>query len=82
MWAFAKRRPEMQSYAYRQWSKAVKLRDNRTCQRCGKKGGYMEAHHVKSFAGNPGARLAVSNGITLCKTCHRAVTKNARQHKR
>jgi hypothetical protein len=56
---------------YIQWRKAVYKRDNFTCKRCGAYGVKLEAHHIKRFATHPELRFEVSNGITLCKSCHR-----------
>jgi hypothetical protein len=55
---------------YSKWRTAVFERDNYTCQGCKQRGGRLNAHHKKSFAKHPELRLDVSNGITLCKSCH------------
>ena len=60
-----------QSTTYKAWRMAVLIRDNFTCQRCGKKGGYLEADHIKPFAYFPELRFDVSNGRALCPSCHR-----------
>ena len=67
------------SSAYKFWRKAVFQRDNWTCVKCGQRGGYLEADHIKGFAEYPELRFEVSNGQTLCKPCHRQITnKRAR----
>ncbi len=64
------------SAEFKQWRDAVFERDNWTCQKCGAKSGkgkevYLEGHHIKSFAKYPELRFEVSNGQTLCLTCHK-----------
>ena len=61
------------SMEYRDWRKAVYERDGYTCQICGKRGGNLNAHHIKHFAQYPELRMDITNGITLCYDCHRAV---------
>jgi len=72
------------SLEYRSWVLAVFERDCFTCQDCKKKGGKIEAHHIKSFSRiireNHITTLEqaleceelwdVSNGKTVCKKCH------------
>jgi len=58
------------SQKYRNWRKAVFERDNYTCQKCGKTNCWIEAHHIKPFSNFPKLRFELSNGITLCKSCH------------
>lgn len=52
------------------WRWAVFERDDYTCQMCGKKGGYLEADHIKPFAQHPELRFDIRNGRTLCRPCH------------
>lgn len=59
------------SAEYKAWRLDVFERDNFTCQKCKIVGSYLEAHHIESFSINIENRMAVSNGITFCKKCHR-----------
>jgi hypothetical protein len=54
----------------RLWREAVFARDNWTCQKCGKRGEDLQAHHILNFADFPELRTSIENGITLCKNCH------------
>lgn len=69
---------------YKQWRKSVFEKDNYKCILCREKGGYLHAHHIKSFATiiqeNNIKTLQealkceelwdIKNGITLCKKHH------------
>ena len=48
--------------------KATILRDNCTCQECGKKNCKLEVHHIR--ARRLGGANTISNLITLCEKCH------------
>ena len=64
------------TWKYKQWRKAVFERDNYTCQKCGdKKGGNLEADHIKPRHLYPELAFVVSNGQTLCVRCHKIKTK-------
>jgi len=65
------------SLKYKIWRMKVFIRDNYTCQVCKKVGGYLEAHHIKSWAKYPKLRYKIDNGITLCKECHNLIPKNS-----
>ena len=61
---------------YKLWRKMVHERDSYTCVLCGRrnqKGNkiVLQADHIKPFALYPKLRFELSNGRTLCKSCHR-----------
>jgi len=72
------------SKEYKNWRTFIFERDDYTCQECGKRGGYLEVHHIKEFAiiikeadiqyfeqvEHNLILFDVTNGITLCKACH------------
>lgn len=58
------------STEYKQWRKAVFERDNYTCQFCKVRGGELNADHIKPFALFSELRFELSNGRTLCHSCH------------
>lgn len=67
-----RRHSERQTAEYREWRLAVFERDKYTCQKCGKVGGHLHAHHIKEWEYHPELRYEVSNGMTLCrKPCHK-----------
>lgn len=51
------------------WQRAVKERDNFTCQHCHTTS-HLHAHHIKPQAAFPELMHDVNNGITLCRDCH------------
>lgn len=61
---------------YQIWRNAVYLRDNFTCQNSNceycdnKRGGFLNAHHIKSFAKYSDLRFNIDNGITYCRNYH------------
>ena len=76
---------------YRMWRESVFKRDDWVCQKCGKRGVYLEAHHKKTFisilkeyaiktiedAVACKKLYDTDNGVTLCKTCHYSIRKVA-----
>ena len=55
---------------WKAWRKAVFERDNYTCQICKKKGYYLNAHHIIPVSVDKTKIYEISNGLTLCKSCH------------
>lgn len=61
---------------YTAWRNAVLDRDGYVCRHCGRlckkheKG--LAAHHLKPYADFPELRFDISNGVTLCRSCHMA----------
>lgn len=54
---------------------AVFSRDNFMCKKCGST--YrIHAHHIKSWDEFPKLRFDVSNGLTLCNSCHAKLHNN------
>jgi 5-methylcytosine-specific restriction endonuclease McrA len=66
---------------YNKWRKHVFKRDDYTCQKCGIRGGYLEAHHIHMWIKYPKERYWIKNGLTLCLKCHRKVHRNLYESK-
>jgi len=61
----------LNDWQYKQWRKEVYKKDNYICDCCGySKGKTLNAHHLEGWISNIDLRYEVSNGITLCETCH------------
>lgn len=60
---------DRRSYKYRQWRTAVLERDGYQCQDCGALE-HLQAHHIREWQQHPEQRFDISNGVTLCQTCH------------
>ena len=54
---------------YTSWRTEVFKRDKYQCRMCKTKG-QLHAHHIVPWAADPSLGLAVTNGMTLCTSCH------------
>jgi len=66
------------SLEYKQWRRAVFVKDDYRCFDCGRKNGedgvrglYLQADHILPFSQFPRLRLDINNGRTLCRECHK-----------
>jgi hypothetical protein len=62
------------SIEHKEWGRKVFVRDDYTCQICLRRGGRLEAHHIKPWRENKDIQFDMQNGITLCIPCHRPTT--------
>lgn len=54
------------------WANSVKERDNWKCKHCGiEEKEQLQAHHLIPWHDSVELRFELSNGITLCRSCHR-----------
>lgn len=65
------RQKAMGRVEYKNWRRNVFQRDDYTCVLCQKKGTRLNADHIKPWALFPELRYEISNGRTLCISCHR-----------
>lgn len=67
----SERQREMGRTEYKEWRRQVFERDNFTCVLCGAHGTRLNADHIKPWILFPEHRYELSNGRTLCVSCHR-----------
>lgn len=62
---------------YKEWRKRVKQRDRYKCQMpsCSETT-RLQVHHIKKWSSASNLRYDIDNGITLCKRCHKDITKH------
>jgi hypothetical protein len=59
------------SVKYKMWREAVFKRDDYTCVLCKRRGGSLNADHIKPFYKYRELRFELNNGRTLCVACHK-----------
>lgn len=61
------------SIEYKLWEDSIFARDGYTCQRCHQTlmPYKLVGHHILNFSSHIELRMAIDNGITFCKGCHR-----------
>ena len=63
--------------AYANFRKAVRKRDGNKCLFPGcKSKSRLEVHHIKKWSNHPSMRYDTTNGITLCRNCHKRTQGN------
>lgn len=67
-----RRDPERTRMRARRWADQVKDRDGRKCVECGSTD-RLHAHHIVRWRDRPDLRYELSNGKTLCYSCHEQV---------
>ena len=64
------RQNRMAKADYEKWRISVYERDGYICQKCGQRGGKLNAHHIFNYANNKDKIIDLTNGCTLCQECH------------
>jgi 5-methylcytosine-specific restriction endonuclease McrA len=61
--------------AYADWRRKILKRDNKTCKMPGcQSKTRLQVHHIRKWASASALRYELSNGITLCSTCHKSIS--------
>lgn len=61
--------------AYKQFRKDVLRRDKGKCRMPGCNARTkLQVHHIRKWSNASALRYDISNGITLCKYCHKSIT--------
>ncbi len=72
---FKNKRPDL--YKYLIWKKEVLKRDKYRCKKCQcRVRKALQVHHIRRYEDFPTLRHLLSNGITLCKSCHKQMKGN------
>lgn len=68
--ALRKRSKSRVSWTAQEWRRQVLERDGHKCVQCGSLGPYFHVHHIVPWKKSVKLRFEVSNGKTLCASCH------------
>src|SRR3990167_2622477 len=68
--ATSKRQKLYNTLETKEWRRQVYKRDGYTCQKCGARQN-LNAHHIQDVSRYPELCFDVSNGETLCLSCHK-----------
>lgn len=60
----------------RQTAPQVHQKFNYICQKCGKKGGFLHAHHLIPVFADRSLAYEFNNLVTVCKDCHQQIHQN------
>ena len=63
----------------REWKKAIRKRDRKQCRIC-HSATRLEIHHIYPYRDYPDKRWSISNGITLCHSCHKKMKYNEMEY--
>ena len=62
---------------YKDWRLSVLKRDGFKCQMPGcsySNRRYLQVHHISKWSSSSSLRFEISNGITLCYSCHKSIS--------
>lgn len=73
--SYRKKTRDWNTPEYSKWRRAVRRRDDATCQmpNCGSTKA-IKVHHIIRWADAPSLRFEIDNGICLCRQCHDKIT--------
>jgi hypothetical protein len=74
-WKGGIKRRSTTTIRYKQWRESVYQRDNYKCVFCGNNR-LITAHHIVAWSDDEQLRFYKTNGITLCKKCHKEIHAN------